>query len=180
MTVTESTANKVLHLKDVSDKVNWAKRAVRQQTHTVHNMRFETLWILAMGFANAFYSIGEQLQNTDKNQKDAFLREAIDVCFSSQMKSDKEAWLRRLMRGEMVHQGVYRGLAWLDYEEWWSPEYRLGFGQVGGDRLTAEEYLKTVGEAFDWWNDQLVKIRATYLKIGGIEANVWDLGHGRI
>ncbi|WHA40998.1 hypothetical protein [Agrobacterium larrymoorei] len=159
------------YLDDVYSKISYSLTAAHHYRGIGNDLGKPVLFIAFHGFANAFYSIREQLIKKEKNRPDLAFKAAISQAFDENADKQYRNYLDILMRNPLTHQGVFNStsiLEWVpnDFHDTVFPEQRISVSLEDGP-VDVDTYFDTVCSAFVWWQKRMDDICDAYVNAGG-------------
>lgn len=133
------------------------------------------MWVVAMGFSNAFYAIRETLKNVEI-QGDVTLREVYKAWWADGVKELFDSYFGEF-RNLITHQGKFdlsHSVAWeIDHDQDTEfPRYSYPYARVVCPKGHTTHYTfpEWIHFCFDWWKRGLEELERRYVAAGGVVA----------
>ena len=130
------------------------------------------MWVVAMGFSNAFYAVRETLRNVEI-QEDKTLRRVYHEWWKDGANKDFDRFLGTF-RNALTHQGKFdlsHSVDWqIDHDhDTVMPRYSYPYAYVDHGDGTRTEYTfpELIHFCFEWWERKLAELEALYVASGG-------------
>jgi hypothetical protein len=131
------------------------------------------MWIVAMGFSNAFYAVRETLRNVEI-QNDPLLRDVYHKWWSEGAGAEFDRFLGTF-RNALTHQGKFD----LDYSVSWEvdhdhdtvhPRFSYPYAYIvcSEGHRTDYTFPEWIHFCFNWWDRGLKELERLYVAAGGM------------
>jgi len=130
------------------------------------------MWVVAMGFSNAFYAVRETLKNVEI-QNDPILRKVYKLWWSEGISDEFDRYLGTF-RNALTHQGKFN----LEHSVEWkidhthdtvNPRYSYPYAYTVCKHGHKTEYTfpEWIHFCFNWWERSLAELEKRYVAAGG-------------
>ncbi len=134
------------------------------------------MWIVAMGFSNAFYAVRETLWNIEV-QNNPLLRDTLKKWWDEGARDQFDEYLGTF-RNALTHQGKFNlehSVSWeIDYDhDTFHPRFSYPYAYVvcSAGHRTNYTFPEWIHFCFNWWNQGLIELERRYFAAGGVSAD---------